>query len=56
MQHFVSCRVRKGDRLPGWMGDGQIKVFGTLHVKVVKSGDLITSIYHMDVERIEPVS
>jgi|SRR5688572_12469756 len=59
VQHFVSCRVSKdyqGKRLPEWMWNGQIKVFGTMHVKMKKEGDLTTSIYQLDVERIERVS
>jgi hypothetical protein len=53
VQHFVSCKVAKNVReLPG----GQMKVFGTLHVKVKKEGELITSIYQLDVENVEPVS
>jgi hypothetical protein len=57
VQHFVSCRVSKDlKRLPDYMWNGQIKVFGTMHVKLQKEGDLTTSIYQLEVERIERVS
>jgi hypothetical protein len=59
VQHFVSCRISKdlqGKRLPDWMWSGQIKVFGTMHVKMQKEGELTTSIYQLDVEKIERVS
>jgi hypothetical protein len=57
VQHFVSCKVAKDTkRLPDWMWNGQIKVFGTLHVQVKKEGGLITSIYQLDVENVEPIS
>jgi hypothetical protein len=55
----VSCRISKdlqGKRLPDWMWSGQIKVFGTMHVKMQKEGELTTSIYQLDVEKIERVS
>jgi hypothetical protein len=57
VQHFVSCRVSKDlKRLPDYMWNGQIKVFGTMHVTLQKEGDLTTSIYQLEVERIERVS
>jgi len=57
VQHFVACKVPKdAKKVPDWIWSGQIKVFGTLHVKVKKEGELITSIYQLDIERIEPVS
>ena len=57
VQHFVKCRVDKGGKpLPEWIYAGQVKVFGTLHVKVQKEGELIKSVYQLDIERIEPAS
>ena len=57
VQHFVTCSAPNGRPMPNYEGAGMIRVYGTLHVKVVKNdGGGISSIFQMDVERIEPVS
>jgi len=52
VQHFVACSARAGQDVSA----PRVQVFGTLHVKVLNDGGNVTSIYQMDVDRVEPVS
>jgi hypothetical protein len=56
VQHFVLCRSRDGKPMPNYLGVPQIKIFGTLHINPVHEGDAISSLFQMDIERIEPMS
>jgi hypothetical protein len=57
VQHFVACRSANGKPMPNYEGAGMVRVFGTLHVKIVKSdAGKIDSVFQMDVERVERVS
>ena len=56
VQHFIDCRIPDGKSFGALNTDGQIKVFGTFRVEVRKSGDKIQSVFHMDVQRIEPAA
>jgi hypothetical protein len=56
VQHFVACSAG-GRPMPNYDGAGPVRVFGTLHIKVIKTDvGTIASIFQMDVERIERVS
>src|SRR2546421_6409092 len=56
VQHFVLCRSRDGKMMPNYLGVQQVKIFGTLRINPVHEGDAISSLFQMDVERIEPMS
>lgn len=57
VQHFVACKGVNGKPLPNYEGAGLVRVFGTLHVRVVKNEmGKIESVFQMDVERVEQVS
>jgi hypothetical protein len=56
VQHFVACKVPGGRAVTNYVGGPPVKVFGTLHINVTRDGDAITSVYQLDVERVEPVS
>jgi hypothetical protein len=56
VQHFVACRVPAGRTVTNYVNGPAVKVFGTLHVKAESDGDTVTSIYQLDVDRVEPVS
>jgi len=55
IQHFIQCTVPDGDEVPYY--DYQVKVLGKLTVKVTRDPETgkINGVYHVDVERIEPV-
>jgi len=55
IQHFVVCRPPAGKSLNNFSVSDTIKVYGTLHVKVKQDGGVITSIFQLDVDRIDPV-
>jgi hypothetical protein len=56
-QHFVICTAPNGKQVRTYVGESQtIQVFGTLHIKVINDGGAVSSVYQMDVERVEPVS
>jgi hypothetical protein len=55
-QHFVDCRTSNGRLVTNYDGLGTIKIFGTLHVNIVRSGGKIQSVYQVDLDRVEPVS
>jgi hypothetical protein len=52
VQHFVKSTV-KGDSAPYYRG--LVEVEGTLHVNVENDGQQGTSVYQIDVEKIQPV-
>lgn len=52
VQHFVNAQVLPGRRVEYF--NGVVNVIGTLHVGVERSGGEVTSVYRMDVERVEP--
>jgi hypothetical protein len=56
VQHFVACSAPRGKSLPNFESSSTVKVYGTLHVRVLKDGGVIKSIFQMDVERVEPVT
>jgi hypothetical protein len=55
IQHFVQSRT-VGNYAAGYY-QGPVRVTGTLHVNVVKNDETgkVTSVYQLDVERVEPV-
>jgi hypothetical protein len=56
VQHFVACTAG-GRPMPNYVYDGTVRVYGTLHIKVIKNETgAIDSIFQMDVERLEKVS
>jgi hypothetical protein len=55
-QHFVICTVPNGKQVSNYLGGPTIQVFGTLHVNVTNNNGVVSSVYQMDVERVEPVS
>jgi hypothetical protein len=52
-QHFVDGNVVKGKTC--YYYDVPVKVYGTVHISVHKEGAVIKSIYHVDVEKVEPI-
>lgn len=52
IQHIVKARLRDG--ASAQYTAGRVDVTGTLHVGVQRNGDIIDSIYRMDVDRLEP--
>lgn len=56
VQHFVDCRVPGGKQVTNYLGAPGVRVFGTLHVKVIRNDTGIDSVFQMDVERVEPTS
>jgi hypothetical protein len=55
-QHFVACKVPGGNQVTNYVGGPPVKVYGTLHVNVIHAGGAVSSVYQLDVERVEPVS
>ena len=55
-QHFVACKVPGGNQVTNYVNGPTVKVYGTLHVNVIHDAGAVTSVYQMDVERVEPVS
>ena len=55
-QHFVSCSAPSGKTLKSFESSTNVQVLGTLHIKVIKDGGIISSIFQMDVDRVDPVS
>ena len=51
VQHFVFARVQPGSRVA--YTQGVVNVTGTLHVGVERSGGEVSSVYRMDVEKVE---
>ena len=56
VQHFVACKTPGGKLVTNYVGGPPVKVFGTLHINVMSDGDAISSVFQLDVERVEPVS
>jgi len=54
-QHFVDCNVKPGVEAE-YYGDDFVHVYGTLHVYIRKEAGVIKSIYHVDVDKVEPLS
>ena len=54
-QHFVDCKTPDGRLVTNYLYRGTVKAFGTLHVKVTKSGGKIQSVYQVDLDRVEPL-
>jgi hypothetical protein len=52
VQHFVACSSPAGKQI----NSNAVKVYGTLHVNVINTGGALSSVFQMDVERVEPVS
>ncbi|MGD1278529.1 MAG: hypothetical protein ABR964_15055 [Tepidisphaeraceae bacterium] len=53
-QHFVDANVMQGAAV--YYYDTPVKVWGKLHVYIRKDpGGVIKSIYHVDVEKVEPI-
>jgi hypothetical protein len=52
-QHFVDGNVVPGKHV--YYYDVPVKVLGTIHVSIRKEGDVIKSIYHVDVVKIDPI-
>jgi hypothetical protein len=52
-QHFVDGNVVTGATV--YYYDVPVKVWGKVHIYVRKEGDVIKSIYHVDVHRVEPI-
>jgi hypothetical protein len=55
-QHFVRCKPVGNRLVPNYLNQGQIRVSGTLHVKVVKEEGAIQRVFHLDLEQVEPMS
>jgi hypothetical protein len=53
-QHFVDGNVLAGKHVY-YYDYTPVKVWGTLHVGVRKEGDVIKSIYHVDVVKVDPI-
>lgn len=54
IQHFVQAKAVPGSNIQYY--GAQVKVSGTMHVKVTTDDEgKITGVYHMDVERVEPM-
>jgi hypothetical protein len=54
VQHFVDCRVPGGGKVANYDGAGPIKVFGTLHVNVIRANGKVQSVFQLDIDRVEP--
>jgi hypothetical protein len=52
-QHFVDGNVMKGAKV--YYYETPVKVWGTVHVFIHKDKDVIKSIYHVDVDKVEPI-
>ncbi len=52
-QHFVDGNVVSGHTCYYW--EEPVKVYGTVHISIHKEGAVIKSIYHVDVEKVEPI-
>lgn len=52
VQHIVKAKARDGASFP--YSAGRVVVTGTLHVGVQRQGEVIDSIYRMDVENVRP--
>ncbi|HTW95084.1 MAG TPA: hypothetical protein VMD30_09840 [Tepidisphaeraceae bacterium] len=51
VQHFVMCHVDPG--VTAYYSDGPVANFGILHVRMIKKGGKIISIYQLDVDHQE---
>jgi hypothetical protein len=51
-QHFVACSSPAGKQITS----NSVKVYGTLHINVINTGGAVSSVFQLDVERVEPVS
>jgi len=56
VQHFVLCSPAAGRRVSSFGYGDAVKVYGTLHIKAKQDGGTITSIFQMDVDKVEPLS
>lgn len=54
IQHFVQAKVDKGSKISAV--DGQVVAKGILHVDVTHDGGVITGVYHLEVQSLEPAS
>jgi hypothetical protein len=52
-QHFVDSTVVKGAHV--YYYNEPVKVWGTVHVFIRKEAGVIKSIYHVDVDKVEPI-
>jgi hypothetical protein len=52
-QHFVDGNVVRGSNI--YYYDTPVKVWGTVHVSIHKDAGVIKSIYHVDVDKVEPI-
>jgi hypothetical protein len=52
-QHFVLSRLPEGRQVEIY--SGQVRVMGTLHVKVDHEGGKVSRVYTLDVAQIDPV-
>jgi len=52
-QHFVDGNVVKGSKI--YYYETPVKVWGTVHVFIHKDKGVIKSIYHVDVDKVEPI-
>ena len=53
VQHFVQAKVVEGRKVRYYTRP--VRVHGTLRVDVTRHEGQITGVYHLDVERVEPV-
>jgi hypothetical protein len=53
IQHFVHAKALPNTSVGYY--DGTVEVKGTLHVNVTKDAGRVTGVYHVDVEKLEPV-
>lgn len=53
VQHFVKSTVKGAKTAPYYQG--LVEVEGTLHVNVENDGQQVTSVYQIDVDKIQPV-
>jgi hypothetical protein len=56
IQHFIQSKVVNGGKVPYY--GGLVRVYGVLRVEVTKDPEAgkINGVYHLDVERLEPVT
>lgn len=53
VQHFVQSKVVDEGKVRYYTRP--VRVHGTLRVEVVRENGLVTGVYHLDVERVEPI-
>jgi hypothetical protein len=51
-QEFLNCKPLPGGDVD-WT-DGAVEVLGVLHVRILRDGGKVISVYRMDVEKVEP--